>query len=81
MSISGPGAMGDGVEMMGKEQRSGGGQHLHVFADPQSPLGPETDHNFDIPEGKFALPPPVRGRDQLQALLRRQYLHKVSNTR
>lgn len=28
--------------------------------------------------GKFTLPPPIRGRDQLQAMLHRQWLHKVS---
>lgn len=57
--------MVDGVELM--KQLS------------QSPLGPDDDHHrYNIPGGKFALPPPVRGWVQLRALLRRQYLHKVS---
>lgn len=83
--------LGDGVEMMQKELRLGGQQQkqVHDFADPQfpNPVEPENDYNCDIissldistPEGQFSLPPPVRGRDQLHALLRRQYLHKVSN--
>ena len=38
------------------------------------PIGQGCETKF---EGKFTLPPPVQGRDQLQALLRRQWLHKV----
>ena len=36
------------------------------------------DHFGSTSAGKFTLPPPIRGRDQLQAMLHRQWLHKVS---
>jgi hypothetical protein len=69
------GAMATGVEMVEKEQ---------LLADVSyksaefGPIGHGLEPAF---EGKFTLPPPVAGRDQLQALLRRQWLHKVHNQR
>lgn len=83
-----PGA--EGVEMMQKTEQgpawqqqqqqrqrlpeiNSGGCHSYYNSEPRG---------IDIsssPESKFSLPPPVRGRVQLRALLRRQYLHKASN--
>lgn len=56
-------AMGDGVEMVEKDYRD---ERLSGELPAEGVQG-----------RRFALPVPVRGRDQLQALLRRQWLHKV----
>ena len=53
----------DGVEMVEKDLQRG------RFLPDQEERTLQGNH--------FTLPPPVRGRDQLRALLRRQWLHKV----
>lgn len=67
-------AMATGVEMMEKEQ---GEQLLEDFSFKFAEFVPNGKGRDTTFEGRFTLPPPVRGRDQLQALLRRQWLHKV----
>jgi hypothetical protein len=56
-----------GVEMMESKAPSSLPEHFV----------PETKTTASSQKAKFSLPPPVRGRDQLHALLRRQWLHKV----
>lgn len=70
------GAMATGVEMMEKEHEE---QLLKDFSFKSAECGPIGHGCGTAFEGKFTLPPPVQGRDQLQALLRRQWLHKVHN--
>ena len=68
------GAMATGVEMLEIEQRELLLGDFNIKSVGFGPIGQGCETKF---EGKFTLPPPVQGRDQLQALLRRQWLHKV----
>ena len=72
------GAMATGVEMVEKEQAE---QLLADVSYKSAEFGPIGHGCEPVFEGKFTLPPPVAGRDQLQALLRRQWLHKVHDQR